>query len=69
MNRLRVQHAVKLLQETELSVNEIAAASGFDSVIYFNRVFKRVRGVTPKEERKKSRENWSFAAAENVCSI
>ena len=69
MNRLRVQHAVKLLQETELSVNEIAAASGFESVIYFNRVFKRVRGVTPKEERKKSRENWSFAAAENVCSI
>ncbi len=69
MNRLKVQHAVKLLQETELAVNEIASASGFDNVIYFNRVFKRIRGVTPKEERRRSRENWRFAAAEDFCSI
>lgn len=60
MNRLKVQHALKLLQETDMRINEISSRAGFESVIYFNRVFRRIEGMTPKEARRSSREKWNF---------
>ena len=40
-----------LLATTEESVIEIATASGFDNVPYFNRTFKKHIGMTPLEYR------------------
>lgn len=49
---LRVQQAQKLLQETSLSVSEIAARVGFESITYFERVFKRHQLISPAQYRK-----------------
>lgn len=49
--RRRLKQACLLLATTEDSVIEIAAASGFDNVPYFNRTFKNQLGMTPCEYR------------------
>lgn len=60
INRLKIQHACKLLQETDLPINEISSQSGFDTVIYFNRVFKKVMGNTPKDSRRITKNNRTY---------
>ena len=49
--RLRMQLACRLLDETRLSVKEIAAALGYDDPFYFSRIFKSVNHVAPSEYR------------------
>lgn len=49
--RRRLKQACLLLATTEDSIIEIAAASGFDNVPYFNRTFKKHMGMTPGEYR------------------
>lgn len=44
---LRVEYALKLLMEDNLSIAEIAERSGFGSATYMTRVFKQKLGVTP----------------------
>ena len=49
--RLRMQHACRLLDETMLSVKEVAATLGYDDPFYFSRIFKSVNHVAPSEYR------------------
>ena len=49
---LRVDLAMKFLSNSAMSVTEIAYASGFSSHSYFDRVFKRLKRVTPLEYRR-----------------
>jgi AraC-like DNA-binding protein len=49
--RLRMQHACRLLDETMLSVKEVAATLGYDDPFYFSRIFKSVNHVAPTEYR------------------
>ncbi|MFZ0829436.1 MAG: AraC family transcriptional regulator [Verrucomicrobiia bacterium] len=49
--RLRMQHACHLLDETMLSVKEVAATLGYEDPFYFSRVFKSVHHVAPSEYR------------------
>ena len=49
--RLRIALAEKLLRETDFSVNEIAAKTGFDRVEYFVRSFKKIYGDPPQKFR------------------
>ena len=49
--RLRMQHACRLLDETVLSVKEVAATLGYDDPFYFSRIFKSVNRVAPSEYR------------------
>lgn len=48
----RIQAAVKLLETTDLSVTEIAMATGWGSSSYFTKMFHRLRGMTPNAYRK-----------------
>ena len=48
---VRVCKAEKLLSETNDSIIDISEAVGFSSVSYFNRIFKRFRGCTPRYYR------------------
>lgn len=48
----RVAHARRLLEETELSVDEVAEACGFGSGALLRHHFHRVVGVAPKEYRR-----------------
>ncbi len=51
LNQLRITEAQKQLLETDLSISEIAYRVGFENLAYFNRSFKKICGVTPKEWR------------------
>lgn len=51
VNALRVDRAALLLAESEMSVEEIAGATGFSSSSYFGKTFKRIKGVTPVKFR------------------
>lgn len=52
LEQVRIQHACYLLQTTGEPISRIALDSGFESVSYFNRTFKRRCGVTPGQYRK-----------------
>lgn len=54
LNRLRIEHASRLLLHDTLSVKEIAAALGFDNEHYFSRLFKHVKGVAPTAYREQN---------------
>lgn len=49
---LRINKAENLLCSTQIPVNEIAASLGFDDGLYFSRVFKKVKKVSPLQFRK-----------------
>ena len=51
VNRERVARAERLLAETALTVTEVAYAVGVGDANYFSRLFRRYRGVSPKEAR------------------
>lgn len=50
--QLRINEAQKLLQETEMGISEIAFQVGFENLSYFNRSFKSIAGISPREFRK-----------------
>lgn len=49
---LRIQKACQLLRGTALSINEVAAQIGIEDYFYFNKVFKRITGLTPSQYKK-----------------
>ena len=56
ISTVRVKNAEKMLVTTKLPVTQIAQDCGFNSSSYFAAVFKRVRGLSPGEVRRKRRE-------------
>ena len=59
--KVRVRRAQELLETTDATVEEVAAASGFESPVTFRARFQRLAGVTPAAYRR--RFNPSRAAA------
>ena len=53
INSHRLDHAAKLLRTTDKKIVDIALESGFESVQYFNKIFKQNFSVTPHKYRKK----------------
>lgn len=51
VEQMRVQYACYLLRTTQDSIMDLALESGFNTVSYFNRIFKKYKGCTPKEYR------------------
>ena len=49
--RLRLSKSKDMLVLTDMSLSDIAAASGFGTQSYFSYVFKKEVGVTPKQYR------------------
>lgn len=64
LNQLRIDAAMNLLTETELSINEISVMVGYSSQHYFSRIFKKYKGGAPSAFRKKSGEGNEPAAKE-----
>jgi len=52
LNMYRCSKAEELISTTERLITDIALSSGFSSVSYFNRVYKKFKGLTPSLERK-----------------
>lgn len=55
VNKVRLNHATIYLENTSNSITEIAYECGFESQRTFNRVFKELYKMTPKEYRNKMR--------------
>ena len=51
LHNVRLSHAHRLLIQSDLSISEIAARTGFGSAAYFSRVFKKAHGVSPRAAR------------------
>lgn len=54
LNDIRIQHAVRLLNNEEESIATIAYQSGFGNLSHFNRTFKAITGMTPRDFLKHS---------------
>lgn len=52
LNFVRVLKSEKLLTSNSGSVSDIALDVGFSSVSYFNRIFKRLKGISPTAYKK-----------------
>ena len=51
----RLNAACRHLENTDLGIHDIAMATGFCDQSHFTKIFKRERGITPGEYRRKHR--------------
>jgi AraC-like DNA-binding protein len=60
---MRVEHASKLLIESDEQISRVAFLSGFNNIANFNRIFKDTHQCTPMQFRKiyqeKSKFDWN----------
>lgn len=62
LNSFRVENAIRLLKNTDMSASEIAYECGWGSIRSFNKAFKEILGCTPTDFRStmgRSKE-WSY---------
>ena len=52
INRKRLETASAMLLKPDASIAEVAVACGYPTVTYFNRIFRKFKGMTPSEFRK-----------------
>lgn len=55
LTQLRMEKACSLLMHTDLSIQQIAAESGFVELNYFSKVFRKHVGLSPSSYRKKNK--------------
>ena len=54
LNQVRVERACCYLEQNYLKIYEIAYKVGFRDEKYFSKVFKKIKGMTPKEYRQRN---------------
>lgn len=52
INHVRIEKSKELLLEPDLKVYDVAELVGYETLTYFNRVFKRIVGVSPSDYKK-----------------
>ena len=60
INSRRISRAESLLINKEVSVKDVAEAVGFSDQMYFSRVFKKFKGISPTAFRKNSQSQIFF---------
>ena len=51
LNEVRISHAGRLLTTTDLPVSDVMSKSGFTNQTIFNRLFKELYDMTPRQSR------------------
>lgn len=51
VNQLKLEYACTLLRTTDMPVSDVSVKCGFNTTTYFNRLFQRVHGCSPREYR------------------
>ena len=59
LNSFRIRRAEVLLLDEELTITEIAYKAGFNSIKTFNRVFRKLKGCSPSEYKRRYYDNSS----------
>ena len=49
---IRIYNAEVLLKNEQYNITEISNIVGYDNPLYFSRIFKKVKGLSPSEYRK-----------------
>lgn len=52
LKKIRMEEAKRLLAETDLKIQEVSSASGYENEIHFMKTFKAEFGISPTEYRK-----------------
>lgn len=52
----RIRFAANLIQNSDISLNEVAERANFGDASYFAKVFKRITGTTPGQYRREKRQ-------------
>lgn len=55
LKQYRINEACALLHRSELSVGAVAVAVGFSDPLYFSRVFREVKGISPSQYKQGNR--------------
>jgi AraC-like DNA-binding protein len=58
--KVRIGYACNLLTDSSRSISQISFDAGFENLSNFNRLFKKAKGVTPKEYRRKAIESEKY---------
>lgn len=66
LNRVRIKKACLLLMQTERQVVSICYEVGFNNLSNFNRKFLEIKGITPKEYRKRSQRRLELGSSPSV---
>jgi AraC-like DNA-binding protein len=56
LNIIRITEAKRLLRETDNQITTCAYNVGYNNIPHFNRTFKQLEGISPKEYRKNPKE-------------
>jgi AraC-like DNA-binding protein len=56
INRVRIQKSCALLKRSAMGIVEIAFAVGYNNRSHFDRYFRRITGMSPREYRNRSRK-------------
>lgn len=62
LHDIRIEKAVTLLMDPDISITEVSLASGYNTLSSFNRHFKDAKGLTPTEFRKAAVEGANLNA-------
>ena len=54
---IRIYNAEILLQNEHYNITEISNIIGYDNPLYFSRIFKKTKGISPSEYRKNIAQN------------
>ena len=57
IRKCRIDTATKLLQNDQISIKDVAYSVGFSDQMYFSKVFKQVKGMSPTEFRRERYAN------------
>ena len=57
LSKVRLEHAIVLLSNTDKSIDEIAYECGFNSTSYFIKKFQQANEVSPHRYRKSMRQS------------
>lgn len=61
IQRIRIEHAKQLLENSVIPVDEIAARIGYEDAAFFRKLFKRITTLTPSGYRMKFRTPYNMA--------
>ena len=51
-NEFRIAHACRLLTDEDQSIAEVSFDSGFNNLSHFNKQFKKITGLSPRDYRR-----------------